>query len=149
MAKPASKLTDWMQDHLRRYLETDGEDGHYYDARAIGGPASVPALLLTTVGRRSGEPMQLPLFYGDVPGGYAIIASKGGAPEHPSWYLNLQANPRVRVQVGSRKFSAHARVAEGEERTKIWNQMLEVWPPYADYAAATEREIPVVVLEPV
>jgi len=149
MTKPATKLADWMKEHLRIYLETDGEHGHHFDASARGGPSAVPSLLLTTVGRRSGEPQQLPLFYGKVPGGYAIVASKGGAPSHPAWYLNLEAQPVVDVQVRARKFKARARVAEGEERAAIWQQMLEVWPFYEEYQANTDREIPVVVLEPI
>lgn len=149
MSKPTSKLADWMKEHLRLYLETDGEQGHHFDASAAGGPSAVPSLLLTTVGRRSGEPQQLPLFYGEVPGGYAIVASKGGAPSHPAWYLNLRAHPVVEVQVRARRFKARARVAEGDERAAIWSQMLEVWPFYDDYQASTEREIPVVVLEPI
>jgi deazaflavin-dependent oxidoreductase (nitroreductase family) len=149
MSNAASNLADWMKEHLRLYLETDGEQGHYYDASARGGPSAVPSLLLTTVGRRSGRPQQLPLFYGKVPGGYSVVASKGGAPTHPAWYLNLRAHPVVDVQVGPRKFKARARVAEGEERTAIWRTMLEVWPFYDEYQANTEREIPVVVLEPI
>jgi len=148
MSHKTSTLPEWIRDHLRRYLETDGADGHHFDARARGGPSAVPSLLLTTVGRRSGEPLQLPLFYGEVRGGYAIVASKGGAHSHPAWFLNLQAQPLVNVQVGARKFKARARVAEGEERVAIWEQMLDVWPPYAEYQRMTPREIPVVVLEP-
>ena len=148
MSQKKGPLPAWITDHLRRYLETDGADGHHFDASAIGGPSAVPSLLLTTVGRRSGEPLQLPLFYGEVPGGYAIVASKGGAHSHPAWYLNLQKQPLVDVQVGNRKLKARARIAEGEERAAIWDLMLRVWPPYAEYQRGTPRKIPVVVLEP-
>jgi len=148
MSQPGSKLDKWMREHLRVYLESDGKHGHYFDASARGGPSAVPSLLLTTLGRRSGESLQLPLFYGEVPGGYAIVASKGGAPSHPAWYLNLREQPLVDVQVGARKFKARARVAEGEERAAIWKKMNEVWPFYDDYQSQTDREIPVVLLEP-
>ena len=148
MSYNKSTLPDWIRDHLRRYLETDGAEGHHFDASGIGGPSAVPSLLLTTVGRRTGEPLQLPLFYGEVPGGYAIVASKGGSHSHPAWFLNLQKQPIVGVQVGDRKFRARARIAEGEERAAIWTQMLDVWPPYAEYQGKTPRKIPVVVLEP-
>jgi proline iminopeptidase len=142
-------LPGWIADHLRRYLETDGADGHYYDASARGGGKAIASLLLKTEGRRSGKPLLLPLFYCDTPGGgYAVIASKGGAPQHPAWYLNLTANPEVGVQVGARKFRARARTAAGGERQALWDRMLAIWPPYADYQKKTDREIPVVVLEP-
>jgi deazaflavin-dependent oxidoreductase (nitroreductase family) len=78
---------------------------------------------------------------------YIIVASKGGAPEHPGWYRNLLANPEVEVQVGTKKLKA--RTASGAERTKLWEKALEFWPPYADYQKKTEREIPVVVLNPI
>jgi deazaflavin-dependent oxidoreductase (nitroreductase family) len=78
-----------------------------------------------------------------------VIASKGGAPKHPSWYLNILANPDVEVQVGTAKLNARARTATGEERARLWEKSLEFWPPYADYQRKTEREIPVVVLDPV
>jgi deazaflavin-dependent oxidoreductase (nitroreductase family) len=78
-----------------------------------------------------------------------VVASKGGAPQHPGWYRNLLANPEVDVQVGIEKFKARARTATGAERTRLWQTALEFWPPYADYQQKTEREIPVVVLDPV
>jgi deazaflavin-dependent oxidoreductase (nitroreductase family) len=82
-------------------------------------------------------------------GGFCVIASQGGAPAHPAWYLNLAAAPNVHLQVATDKFSAVARVAEGEEREKLWQIMVDYYPPYTDYQAATERQIPVVVLDPV
>ena len=78
-----------------------------------------------------------------------MIASKGGAPEHPGWYRNILANPELEVQVGTRKVKAHARTATGDERGRLWEKSLEFWPPYADYRKKTEREIPVMVLDPV
>ncbi len=108
---------------------------------------TVPSLLLTTVGRKSGEKFIFPLFYGEDGNSIIIVASKGGAPEHPGWYKNLLANPEVEVQVGSRKFKAHARTVTGADRERLWQKALKFWPPYADYAKKTEREIPVVLLD--
>jgi len=141
-------LPDWIRDHIRRYRETDGADGHMWDSSVAGGPGPVPTLLLTTTGRRSGKPRTLPLIYTEADGGYAVIASKGGAPDHPAWYRNLEARPEVEVQVRDRRFRARARGASGEERARIWKRMAEIFPPYDRYQARTDREIPVVVLEP-
>lgn len=142
-------LPDWIRDHVRRYRETDGADGHMWDSTVAGGPGPVPTLLLTTTGRRSGRPRTLPLIYTEADGGYVVIASKGGAPEHPAWYRNLQARPEAEVQVADRRFHARARDARGEERARLWRRMAEIYPPYDEYQARTDREIPVVVLEPV
>ena len=101
--------------------------------------------------RRRGKtrPVHLPVFYGKIGDSYLVIASKGGAPKHPSWYLNILADPDVEVQVGTAKMQAKARTATGEERARLWQTALGFWPPYADYQKKTEREIPVVVLDPV
>jgi len=138
-------LPDWIQNHIRRYLESDGADGHMWD---LGGPGLVPTLLLTTTGRKSGKPQLLPLIYGKTKNGYAIVASKGGAPSHPAWYLNLTAHPEVEVQVEAERFRARARTATEAERSTLWDQMVGIFSPYADYQKRTEREIPVVILEP-
>ena len=144
---PAS-LPDWIREHIELYLR-DPEAGHYWDASLGGGEGMLTTLLLTTTGRKSGNPLVLPLIYRPTgTGGYCIIASKGGAPAHPAWYLNLAADPKVGVQVASDKFQAVARVAEGEERDRLWQLMVDYYAPYTDYQAATEREIPVVVLDP-
>lgn len=142
-----ANLPKWMSEHLRHYLESDGADGHMWDSSAVGGPGPVPTLLLTTTGRRSGQPLVLPLIYGKADSGYVVIASKGGAPKHPAWYLNLVAQPAVEVQVGAERFRATARTATGEERATLWKKMLAIYPPYNPYQAKTHREIPVVVLE--
>ena len=141
-------LPDWIRDHLERYLASDGEDGHLWDASLGGGEGMISTLILTTTGRKSGDPLPLPLIYGEVDGGYVVIASKGGAPAHPAWYLNLEAKPEVQVQVKADKFQARARTATGAERAAIWEQMVGIYAPYADYQVrAGERQIPVVVLE--
>lgn len=127
-------------EHVRRYEETDGEEGHDWKP-------GVPALVLTTTGRKSGQERKFALIYQEVDGAYVIVASKGGAPKHPGWYLNLQANPEVTVQVKADRFTAKARTADAEERAKLWPVMAKVWPAYDEYQQKTDREIPVVVLE--
>lgn len=132
--------TEWVRDHIRRYVETDGREGHIWNG--------VPTLLLTTRGRSSGELRRTALIYGRTGEDPVVIASKGGAPEHPSWYRNLAANPEVEVQVGADVFSARARTVDDEdERAALWARMTEIWPDYDEYAEKTDRDIPVVVLE--
>ncbi|SDB46544.1 nitroreductase family deazaflavin-dependent oxidoreductase [Belnapia rosea] len=149
-AKLAPNLPQWMLDHANRYIASGGTEGHLYKISPPGyGDLTVPALLLTTVGRKSGEKYIFPLFYGKTGDSYIIVASKGGAPEHPGWYRNLVANPEVEIQAGTLKTKARARTVTGEERARLWEKAVEFWPPYADYAKKTDREIPVVVLDPV
>jgi deazaflavin-dependent oxidoreductase (nitroreductase family) len=149
-AKLAPNLPQWMQEHANRYLSSGGTDGHMYKMKQPGRPEmTVPSLLLTTTGRKSGEKFIFPLFYGKVGDSYLVIASKGGAPEHPGWYRNILANAEVEVQAGTVKTKAHARTATGAERARLWQTALTFWPPYADYQTKTEREIPVVMLDPV
>jgi deazaflavin-dependent oxidoreductase (nitroreductase family) len=149
-AKLAPNLPEWMVEHANRYLASGGTDGHMYRINVPGrGEVTAPALLLTATGRKSGEKFIFPLFYGEDGDSYFIVASKGGAPEHPGWYRNILANPEVEVQVGTRKLRALARTVTGEERRRLWDKALEFWPPYADYQRKTEREIPVVVLDPI
>jgi proline iminopeptidase len=127
-------------EHVRRYRETGGQVGHIWrDGSKI--------LLLTTRGRTSGEPRTAPLIYESDGDRYIIIASKGGAPEHPGWYRNLRKNPDVELQVKDEVFAARAWAAQGEERERLWRLAARQWPAYDDYAKKTEREIPVVVLE--
>jgi proline iminopeptidase len=128
------------EEHVRRYRETGGEVGHIWKEGST-------VLLLTTKGRKTGTDRTTPLIYardGDL---YVIVASKGGAPEDPGWYRNLQQTPEVELQVLDEVFAARARTAEGEERARLWQKVNEVWPHYAEYAERTDREIPVVVLE--
>ena len=138
----------WIAEHIQLY-RTDPEKAHMWDSTPLGGPGLLPTLLLTTQGRKSGEPRALPLIYGTAGDAYVVIASKGGMPDHPLWYRNLEADPGCELQVGPKHVIARARVAEGEERQRLWDEMVEVYPPYTDYQKNTEREIPVVVLEPV
>ena len=127
------------QEHVKRYRETDGAEGHEWQGATV--------LILTTTGRRSGASQSTPLIYGRDGDDYVVVASKGGADEHPAWYLNLVAQPEVDVQVLGDRFRARARVATAEEKPRLWQSALERWPAYADYQRRTEREIPVVVLE--
>jgi deazaflavin-dependent oxidoreductase (nitroreductase family) len=137
--KTAPKLPDWMEDHMRRYLQTNGQDGHIW--------RGVPTLLLTTTGRKSGEKRMLPLIYGKDGDRYLVVASKGGHPDHPAWYKNLVDEPTVEVQVGPDKFRGRARTANHDERPRMWRTMVKIWPDYDKYQANTQREIPVVILE--
>jgi proline iminopeptidase len=112
-AKLAPNLPDWMIEHANRYLSSGGTDGHMYSRTVPGrGEITAPALLLTTTGRKSGDKFIFPLFYGTHGGSYFVIASKGGAPEHPGWYRNILANPDVEVQVGTKQMSARARIRQ-------------------------------------
>src|SRR3954451_24512411 len=149
-AKLAPKLQQWQIDHSNRYISSGGTDGHMYTVTPPGySEMKVPSLLLTTTGRKSGEKLIFPLFYGENGNSYIIVASKGGAPDHPGWYKTLVANPEVEVQVGTKKLKAKARTVAGEERARLWQEALKFWPPYADYEKKTERQIPVVVLDPI
>jgi deazaflavin-dependent oxidoreductase (nitroreductase family) len=147
----APNLPQWMNDHVDRYLSSGGTDGHMYTIVRPGAPElTVPSLLLTTSGRKSGKKYLFPLFYGRAGNSYFVIASKGGAPEHPGWYRNILADPEVDIQVGTEKMRARARTAVGEERARLWQQAVAMFPPYADYQVKSGgREIPVVVLDPV
>jgi deazaflavin-dependent oxidoreductase (nitroreductase family) len=141
-------LPSWIADHIKLYQE-DPEAAHMWDSSALGGPGILPTLLLTTIGRKSGEPKPLPLIYKEVAGNFVIIASKGGAPAHPLWFRNLEANPDCEIQVASRHFNTRMRIAEGAEREDLWAQLAEIYPPYDEYqTSAGDRQIPVVVLEP-
>jgi deazaflavin-dependent oxidoreductase (nitroreductase family) len=151
MAEPTSarELPGWVKDHIARYIATDGADGYLWDATFGGGKGMIATLLLTTVGRKSGRDITLPLIFGEAGTDYVIVASKGGAPAHPAWYLNLQAHPEVHLQVKARKFKAIAHTADAKERAALWPKMVAIYGPYADYQIKTDRQIPVVVLKPV
>jgi proline iminopeptidase len=127
------------EKHVALYRQTNGEQGYIWNNARI--------LLLTTKGRKSGQMRTTPLIFvenGDNP---VIIASKGGAAENPAWYDNLEAEPRVQVQVKGDVFDARARTVEGPERERLWAEAVKIWPQYADYQKATDRKIPVVMLE--
>jgi deazaflavin-dependent oxidoreductase (nitroreductase family) len=127
-------------EHVRRYRETNGEVGYTWNG--------VPILLLTTTGRRSGEPRTNALIFGRDGDDYLVVASMGGAPTHPNWYLNLTADPKVRIQVKAEKLEATARTADAGDKARLWKIMTEAWPNYDAYQSRTDRVIPVVVLTP-
>jgi deazaflavin-dependent oxidoreductase (nitroreductase family) len=127
-------------EHVRRYRETGGAVGHIWKKGS-------KILLLTTKGRKSGEPRTSPLIYEADGDRYVIVASKGGAPDDPGWYRNLAKEPDVELQVQDEVFPARARTAEGAERDRLWKLAAQQWPDYDEYAKRTDREIPVVVLE--
>jgi len=129
----------FLDEHVRVYRETRGKRGYHWRGTTI--------LLLTTLGRRSGEQRTTPLIHRVDGGRYVVVASKGGAPQHPAWFENLAAEPAVTLQVLDEVFDARASVAEGAERERLWGLMTEVWPAYDDYQQKTDRQIPVVVLE--
>ena len=128
------------KEHVERYRATDGEEGFVWKR-------GTHILLLTTKGRRSGEERTHPLIFREDGDNYVIVASRGGDSRHPGWFVNLRADPEVEVQVKADRFRARARIAEGEERERLWKLMAEVWPDYDDYQARTDRQIPIVVLE--
>jgi deazaflavin-dependent oxidoreductase (nitroreductase family) len=140
--QPLDPKTDWVRRHLHRYVATDGADGHEWKP-------GVATLLLTTRGRRSGALRRTPLIYGRDGDRYVVVASYGGSPQHPDWYFNLVAEPEVEIQVGPEVMRARAATAEGPERERLWRQMTDIWPDYDAYQARTERQIPIVTLEPV
>jgi deazaflavin-dependent oxidoreductase (nitroreductase family) len=128
------------EEHVRRYRETGGEVGHDWRRGS-------KILLLTTKGRKTGEPRTTPLIYENDGDAYVIVASKGGTPEHPGWYLNLDKDPGVELQVRDEVFPARARTATGDERERLWKLAARQWPDYDEYQKKTDRVIPVVVLE--
>ncbi|HUH36703.1 MAG TPA: nitroreductase family deazaflavin-dependent oxidoreductase [Spongiibacteraceae bacterium] len=130
-----------MREHIARYLASNGEDGHRFDNGTC-------CLVLTSTGRKSGEPRLVALVYGRTGGDYVVVASRGGADRHPDWFHNITADNRVRVQVGADVFEATARLATAEEYPAVWQQMVAIFPPYAEYQKKTARRIPVVILSP-
>lgn len=130
----------WVADHIKSYTESGGKRGHRWHG--------VNTLLLTTRGRKTGKLRRTALIYGQDGDRYLVVASMGGAPQHPEWYHNLVANPEVRIQVGAEEFDAIASTATGDERSRYWNVMAEIWPDYNNYQKRTTRQIPLAVLEP-
>jgi F420H(2)-dependent quinone reductase len=134
-------LSPLMGQHATIYRATRGLIGHRF-------PGLPPFLVLDHVGAKSGRRRTSPLLYIEDGDNYVVVASKGGHPKHPGWYHNLRANPDTRVQVGARRIPVHARVANPEERARLWPKAVEAWGSYRDYQQRTRREIPLVVLEP-
>jgi deazaflavin-dependent oxidoreductase (nitroreductase family) len=133
-------MTLFGKEHVERYRATDGAEGYEWQK-------GTTILQLGTTGRKSGREYTHPLIFREHDGAYLVVASKGGAPEPPAWYVNLQADPEVTVQIKGEVFNARARTATAEEKPQLWREMTEVWPAYDEYQQKTSREIPVVVLE--
>jgi deazaflavin-dependent oxidoreductase (nitroreductase family) len=133
-------LTLLGDDHVRAYRESGGEVGYLWNG--------APTLLLTATGRRTGRKLTSPLIFGRDGDDYLIVASMGGAPRHPSWYLNLQANPEAEIQVKDQTLAVIARTASASEKPRLWKLVTDIWPNYDVYQSRTERDIPVVVLSP-
>ena len=127
-------------DHVKAYRETNGEQGYLWNGAT--------SLLLTTTGRKSGEPRTSALIYAQDGADYLVVASMGGAPQHPSWYLNLTANPEAEVQVKADHVPVTARTASDDEKPRLWKIVTEQWPNYDVYQTRTDRVIPLVVLSP-
>jgi deazaflavin-dependent oxidoreductase (nitroreductase family) len=128
------------EDHVRQYRATDGEVGYVWN--------DAPILLLTTTGRRSGELRTSALIFGRDGDDYLVVASMGGAPRHPSWYLNITEHPAAEIQVRADRIPVVGRTASDDEKERLWRIMTDVWPNYDVYQTRTDRTIPVVVLSP-
>jgi deazaflavin-dependent oxidoreductase (nitroreductase family) len=136
---PGTDISLLGEKHVKVYRETNGEQGYLWNG--------VPILLLTTTGRKSGEPRTIPIIFTPYKNSFVIIASKGGSPEHPKWYLNILNNASVTVQVKAEVFKAAARTAQSPEREAIWAEAVKSWPNFDVYQSRTTRQIPVVVIE--
>ena len=148
-AEIAQTRRSWGQEHTQTYLESGGVKGHIVDVSDINGHKFTTCLLLQTVGRKSGETRATGLIYGDIGGEVVIVASKGGADQHPAWYLNIKASKEVAFQIATQAYRATWREPTGEERAKVWDFMVGVFPPYKAYHASTDREIPLVMMTPI
>jgi deazaflavin-dependent oxidoreductase (nitroreductase family) len=142
-------MHDWQEQHLHRYLQSGGTEGHFYDFGPINDEGYQPICLIKHVGRKTGRTLILPLIYGMVEGEIVMVASKGGAPTHPAWYLNIAAASEVHVQVATQAFRATWREPAGTDRQRIWDVMVAIYPPYAEYQESTDRLIPLVSMKPV
>jgi deazaflavin-dependent oxidoreductase (nitroreductase family) len=143
MSKPGYTAPDLAlvgQKHIDAYRDTGGETGYLWNG--------VPTLLLTVTGRRTGEEHTSALIFARDGEDYLVVASMGGAPRNPAWYLNLQANPRAHVQVKDQHFAVTAHTASPADKPRLWQIVRDVWPNYDAYQARTDRDIPVVVLRP-
>ncbi len=142
MSEPSYAPSPWepIADHVERYLATDGEDGALWEGAEV--------IVLTTVGRRSGQLRRTPLIRVRDGDNYIVVASMGGAPSHPQWFLNLSDNPDVTVQDRAEVHELRAHVADAEEKAALWPMAVAAWPDYAAYQASTDRDIPLVVCRP-
>lgn len=139
----------FLRDHRLAYIRSGGTQGHILDMRSMGGRFLATHCLIRYIGRKSGKTRITPLFYGDIAGEVAVVASLAGADHHPRWYLNIVESARVDVQIATQAYRAIWREAVGAEREKIWAFMVDCLPAYADYQRRTERRFPVVLMNPI
>lgn len=140
---------DFITEHREMYLRSGGAQGHILDITAVGGHSFTTHCMIRYTGRKSGKVFITPLIYGDIGGEVVIVASKGGADQHPAWYLNIRDSDQVEFQIATQAFRGTWREPEGAERDRIWAFMVEVFPAYAQYQASTERRIPLVMMKAV
>ncbi|MCC2334035.1 nitroreductase family deazaflavin-dependent oxidoreductase [Cellulomonas wangsupingiae] len=137
----APSPSDWARKQAELYESSGGTEGTTLDGR--------PVIILTTLGAKSGKLRKTPLMRVEHEGEYAVVASKGGTPENPTWFHNITAHPRVELQDGAVRKDYDARLVTGDERARWWQRAVATWPAYDEYQAKTDREIPVFVLTPV
>jgi deazaflavin-dependent oxidoreductase (nitroreductase family) len=140
---------DWISEHREMYLRSGGAEGHIMDITPVGGHSFTTHCLIKYTGRKSGKIFITPLIYGDTGGEVIICASKGGADEHPAWFLNIRDSAEIEFQVGTQAFRGSWRLPEGEEHKKLWAFMVDVFPSYANYQSSTDRQIPLVAMKPI
>jgi F420H(2)-dependent quinone reductase len=133
--------------HTRMYRATGGRLGKHWRIGA-GIRKAVPVCLLTTTGRKSGQPRTVPLCYLQEGEAIVLVASQGGLPENPQWYYNVKANPTVRIEIGCRRRAYRARIAGPDERARLWPKLVDLYADFESYQSWTDRQIPVVVCEP-
>jgi deazaflavin-dependent oxidoreductase (nitroreductase family) len=142
-------MSDFSDKHRETYLRSGGAQGHVMDITGAGGHSFTTHCMIRVKGRKSGRTQIVPLIYGDIGGEVVIVASKGGADQHPEWYLNLIAAPEVDFQIATQAFRGTWREPEGDERHKVWDFMARAFPPYLKYQKSTQRHIPLVMMTPV
>jgi deazaflavin-dependent oxidoreductase (nitroreductase family) len=140
---------DWVTEHREMYLRSGGGEGHIMDITAVGGRSFATHCMIRYIGRKSGKVFITPLCYGDIGGEVAIVGSKGGADNHPEWYLNIKAAETIDFQVATQAFRATWREPEGDEYQKVWNFMIDGFPFYASYQESTSRKIPLILMKAV
>lgn len=140
---------DFIAEHREMYLRSGGAEGHIVDITPVGGHPFTTHCLIKYTGRKSGKIFITPLIYGDIGGEVVICASKGGADQHPGWYLNIRDVADVDFQIGTQAFRASWREPEGAERQKVWDFMVDIFPSYANYQKSTSRVLPLVMMKPI
>lgn len=138
---------DWVAEHREMYLKSGGTEGHIMDITAVGGRNFATHCMIKYKGRKSGKTFITTLCYGDIGGEVVIVGSKGGADQHPEWYLNIVASKEIEFQIATQAFRATWREPEGAEHEKVWNFMVDCFPFYASYQASTSRQIPLVMMK--